>query len=148
MRFPLAALLTLSPLSALAEIEVHDAWAYAATPNAMAGALYMVIHNHGGPDDRLIGVTSDAAARVVLHATVENADGTMGMVALDDGVPLPDGGTILLEQGGDHIMMMGLTAPWPDGHVVDLTLEFDIAGPVVVRVPVDRARLGAALTSP
>jgi periplasmic copper chaperone A len=145
VRSVLAALVALTPLAALAEIEVHDAWAYAATPNAPAGAVYMVIHNHGGPDDRLIAVRSDAAARIVLHATVENADGTMGMVALDDGVPLPDGGEILLEQGGDHIMLMGLTAPWPDGHVIELTLEFSVSGPITVSVPVDRARLGDAL---
>jgi len=139
--------LTLSALSglpALADgIGVHDAYAVTSRPGAPTGAAFMVIHNHGGPDDRLIGVQSSIAARTELHSHLE-ADGMMQMVELTDGLPLPKDGRIVLASGGDHVMFIGLTDALTDGQVIELTLIFAVAGEVTISVPVDLARLGRA----
>jgi len=129
---------------ALAEgIEVHDAYAFSAYEGAPSGAAFMVIHNHGFVDDRLIGATSAAAMRVELHETIAAADGTMQMRALEDGIALPAGDEVTLQRGGMHVMFMGITEPWATGDEINLTLIFEIAGEVAVTVPVDLTRMDA-----
>ncbi len=123
---------------AIAEIEIHDA--YARSSNPVAGAAFMVIHNHGDTDDRLLGVTSDAAARVELHTHIEDADGIMRMTHIEEGFDLPAGGEIAMVRGAEHVMFMGLTDPFEQDAIVTITFEFENAGDVVVEIPVDQNR--------
>lgn len=140
------AALTLAAPAALAEgIEVHDAYAIASRPGAPSGAAFMVIHNHGGPPDRLIAVRSGVAARTELHTHVQGEGGMMQMVHVTEGWPLPTDGEILLERGGNHVMFMGISEPFTDGMEIDLTLIFEIAGDVSVSVPVDLSRIGGEM---
>lgn len=92
--------------SALAEIEIHDAYARAATPSSKTGAAFMMIRNEGGEADRLLGVASGAAKRVELHTHIEN-DGVMRMVHVEEGFDLPKDGEIAMKRGGNHVMLMG-----------------------------------------
>lgn len=136
-RAALAAALLISAVPAFAEgIEVHDPYAISAMPGAPTGAAFMIIHNHGGAPDRLLDVRSDAAARVELHTHVQNADGVMQMVHVEEGFDLPTDGEIIMERGGNHIMFMGLAQPFTPGATVSVTLEFEAAGDVVVEIPV------------
>lgn len=131
-----AALVLAGP--AWAEIEVHDA--YARSSNTMAGAAFMVIHNQGDTDDRLIGVASDAAQRVELHTHIEDDNGVMRMVHVEEGMIVPAGGEIVMKRGADHVMFMGLTAPFEQDDVLSVTLIFETAGDVTVEIPVDQDR--------
>ena len=88
-------------------------------------------------DDRLTAVTSDVAEKVEMHTHSQNADGVMTMPAVPEGFPIPAGGQLVLERGGNHIMLMGLTRELKDGDTINLTLTFEQAGEVVVEVPVD-----------
>lgn len=131
--------------SAFAEdIEVHDAYARSASATAPTGAAFMVIHNHGGPDDRLIGVTSAAAARVELHTHEEDSNGVMRMIHVEEGLDLPADSEIIMQRGGHHVMFMGLTQPFTQGEMIDLTLVFESAGEVDIQVPVDLDRMPEA----
>ncbi|MFU8883711.1 MAG: copper chaperone PCu(A)C [Rhodobacterales bacterium] len=121
-------------------VEVQDPYARSASNMATTGAAFMVIHNHGGPDDRLIGATSEVAARVELHTHREDANGVMRMIHVEEGFDLPSDGEIIMERGGHHVMFMGLNAPLVQGDVIDVTLIFETAGEVVVQVPVDMKR--------
>jgi len=132
-----AALALATPV--LADIEIHDQ--YARSSNAMAGAAFMTIHNHGDTDDRLISVTSDAAARVELHTHIEDADGVMRMTHVEDGYDLPAGGELVMQRGSDHVMFMGLTTPFEQDEVITITFKFEKAGDVVVEIPVDQDRM-------
>lgn len=136
--FSALAALTLAT-SALAEIEIHNA--YARSSNAMAGAAFMVIHNFGVTDDRLVGVTSDAASRVELHTHTEDANGVMRMRRVEDGFDLPAGGDIILQRGENHVMFMGLSQPFGQDATVTVTFQFEVAGDVVVEIPVDQDRV-------
>ncbi len=133
-----ASLLAAGP--ALAEIIVLDAYARSAGPLARTGAAYMVLRNDGAADDRLIGVTTEAAARAALHAHRETGDGVMRMIDVEDGLLIPAGGSHALDRGGDHVMLMGLSATWRDGDTVTLVLEFEQAGEITVDIPVDQTR--------
>lgn len=123
---------------AFAEIMVHDA--YARSSNAMAGAAFMVIHNSGDTDDHLISATSDAAQRVELHTHIEDENGVMRMTHVEEGFVLPAGGEIVMKRGAEHVMFMGLNAPFEQDETVTVTLVFENAGEVVVEIPVDLER--------
>lgn len=125
---------------ALADIEIVDPYARAAMANAKSGAAFMEIHNTGTEDDRLVAAASDIAAKVELHTHIGDANGVMQMVEVEEGFPIPAGGTHMLQRGGDHVMFMGLTGPMNDGETVTVTLTFEKAGDVVVEIPVDLQR--------
>lgn len=126
--------------SAFAEIRIDDAYARSASPMAKSGAAFMMIHNDGSTADRLIGASSDAAARTELHTHLDDGNGVMRMVHVEEGFELPADGMITLQRGGKHVMLMGLNDPMEQGEVVTVTLTFEKAGDVVVEMPVDLER--------
>lgn len=146
-RFLLAAGAALSLATpALAEIEIRDAYARASMPNAKSGAAFMQIVNTGAEEDRLIGVSSDIAARTELHTHISAGDGIMKMVEVEEGFAIPANGAHMLMRGGDHVMFMGLTTPMNDGETLSVTLEFEKAGEIAVEIPVDLKRQDAEMS--
>ena len=123
----------------LADIMVHHGYARSSGMMAKSGAAFMVIENTGEAD-HLVSVTSDAAKRVELHTHIENEEGVMQMVHVEEGFEIPAGGMVMLERGGKHVMFMGLNAPFVDGEDVTFTLVFRDAGVIIVTVPVDLNR--------
>lgn len=140
-QFLLAAFAAAFAFPAFAEgIAITDAYARSASPRAMTGAAFMTIENTGAEDDRLIEARSPAAERVELHTHLIDASGVARMVEVKDGFPIPAGATHMLERGGDHVMFLGLTAPFEEGAMVPVTLVFENAGEVEIEVPVDLSR--------
>lgn len=132
--------LTFAALPALsADITIEDAYARGSRPGAPTGAMFMTINNAGDHADRLVSVASPAAQIVELHTHIEE-DGIMKMRPVEDGIPIPASGTHVLERGGDHVMLMGLTLPFETGASVPLTLTFEGAGEKQIEVPVDNDR--------
>lgn len=140
-----------------AQVEVSDAWARTSPRVADAGAVYMHIANGGDADDALVGVEVDGtvAGRAELHETVAAADddamdddamdddgmdddGGMGMMEMRpvDRIEIPAGGSVDLEPGGHHIMLLELAAPLDAGSSIELTLEFEESGEQVVTADV------------
>ena len=115
-------------------ILIEDGYARAAGANAPTGAAYMRITNETDADDRLVEVRTDAADRAELHAH-EMQDGIARMRRVEGGIALPAHGTVTLETGGLHVMLMGLAAPLSQGGVVPLTLVFENAGAIPVTRP-------------
>jgi len=137
--FTALAALTLAAPATAQGIEVHDPYARSASPMARTGAAFMVIHNHGDAGDRLIGASSPAAKMVQLH-THREEDGVMSMIHVEEGFALPADGEIVMERGGKHVMLMGLTAPLEQDEMIPLSLVFEKSGEVQLEVPVDLAR--------
>ncbi|WP_435259736.1 copper chaperone PCu(A)C [Thioclava sp. FR2] len=139
----LAASLTLSsPLAAQdhpAGLHIMDPYARAAGVGK-SGAVFMAIHNNIDQDDRLIDVRADVAKRVELHTHKDMGDGVMKMMHVPEGFAVPAGEMHELARGGDHVMLMGLTADLKNGDTFPLTLIFEKAGEIVVDVPVDNDR--------
>jgi copper(I)-binding protein len=123
-----------------ADIMVEDAYARSSSMSAKTGAAFMMIHNHGATDDRLIGAASPAAKMVQLHTHEEDANGVMKMMHVEEGFALPADGMIKMQRGGHHIMFMGITEPFEQGKMLPLTLTFEKAGQVEIEVPVDLER--------
>ena len=125
---------------ALADIVVKDAYARSAMATAKTGAAFMVIENTGAGDDRLVSVSSDAAAKVELHTHIADDNGVMRMTEVEEGFVIPANGSHALKRGGDHVMFMGLIAPFEQAKTVTVTLTFEAAGEKVVEIPVDLER--------
>lgn len=123
-----------------ADITVEDAYARSASPMAKSGAAFMILHNAGATDDRLVSAASDAAMRVELHTHKATGDGVMQMMQVEDGFVVPAGGTHALARGGDHVMLMGLAQPMRQGDTITVTLTFETAGEITVEIPVDLER--------
>lgn len=138
---PVAVLAALLAMPAMADqITVIDPYARASTAMSQSGAAFMLIENHGDRDDRLVAARSDIAERVELHTHREDADGIMRMIEVEEGFVVPAGGAHLLGRGGDHVMFLGLRQSLGHGDMVRLTLEFQLAGPLDLEVPVDMER--------
>ncbi|PTX56717.1 hypothetical protein C8N43_1379 [Litoreibacter ponti] len=133
------------PLAAFAgeAIKITDSYARSASPAAKTGAAFITLMNMSGEDDRLIDAASPAAKRVELH-THEMQDGIARMIHVEDGFPVAAGEMIMMERGGQHVMMMGLTGALEQGAMVPVTLTFEKAGEIEVMVPVDLERKPAA----
>lgn len=136
-RFPLflAALLLGSCNSAPPQIAVSDAWARETVQGQAATAAYLIIRNSGGSGDRLISVSSPDAAETSLHSST-NEDGVARMRPLNQGLPIPAGGTASLAPGGNHIMLMGPRQALTAGTAIELRLRFEHSGERVVQAQV------------
>ena len=134
-------------LPALAQdLTITDAYARASSPVAKSGAAFMVIHNSGDADDRLVAVRSDAAAKTELHTHMDMGEGVMQMREVEEGFAIPAGGMHALQRGGDHVMLMGLTEPMEQGDVITMTLVFETAGEMEVEIPADLERQPAEMS--
>lgn len=148
MRFPLSraamvAALVALPLAATAQdgIHVHDAFAIV-SPAGHSGAAFMLIGNPGATDDRLVAARSDVAQRVELHTHIEDDQGVMRMVEVEEGFVIPAGGAHALQRGGDHVMFLGLTRELAEGDMVAVTLVFENEGEIDLEIPVGQAMTG------
>ena len=112
---------------ALAQMSVENPWARATPPGAKIAAGYLTVRNAGAAD-RLVSVTSPAAAKVETHITVK--DGDVSRMREVKGYAVPAKGSLALAPGGSHLMLVGLKAPLKEGDKVPLVLRFEKAGEV------------------
>lgn len=110
----LAAILALAPAVRASDIMVMGAFARAsAVSSATAGTAYLTLINHGAESDRLLSITTEAAAKAELHRST-NEDGIAKMQSVEN-LDLPAGAAVELKPGGLHVMMTGLKAPLAEG---------------------------------
>jgi copper(I)-binding protein len=100
-----------------------DPWVKAAE-EGMTSAFGTLV-NDTGRDLQLIGASTAAAGMIELHETTSDGSGGMSMQEKEGGFPVPDGGELVLEPGGNHLMLMDLAAPLQPGDEVELALDFE-----------------------
>jgi periplasmic copper chaperone A len=116
-------------------IAIADPMARPSPLEGGTGGAFMTVRNSGGEADRLRSASSPAAKVVELHETVDD-NGVMRMVPQPNGWEIAPGGKLVLEPGGKHLMLIDLRQPLVSGATIEITLNFDRAGPVRVQVPV------------
>ncbi len=114
-------------------ITVTGAWARPALEGNPT-AVYMAIHNAGDVEDHLLSISVAVAASAEVHETVREGD-LVRMVPRQR-LPIPAGGTAVLEPGGTHVMLMKLGDALEIGDSVAMTLGFARGGTVVVNATV------------
>ncbi|WP_061963162.1 copper chaperone PCu(A)C [Demequina aurantiaca] len=118
----LAACSSTSASTAADSTTVTDPWVK--TVDEGMTAAFGVITNTSGEDITIVSATTDAAPTVELHETAMGDDGAMSMSPIDGGFVVPAGGSLTLEPGSFHIMLMGVTEPIRAGDDVNVTLTF------------------------
>jgi periplasmic copper chaperone A len=119
------------------QIDVDNPWALATTGFDLTnGAAYMRLSDHGTQPDQLVSASSPVARKIELHVfNVEN--GIYGMHPVSAIQVSPGTAPTVLEPGGAHVMLEGLTQPLKAGDRFPLTLTFEKAGKLRVEVRVE-----------
>ena len=144
------ALVLLAPTFALAQSEglmpvmvtagdllIENPWTRATPPGAPSAGAYLRITNNGSTTEHLSGATSTAAQLVQFHE-MRVADGIMMMSELGDGLDIAPGETVTFAPSGFHLMLVGLAGPIDEAATIEITLEFQRAGPVTLQFPASR----------
>jgi copper(I)-binding protein len=114
------------------DIRIMKPWSRPLPAVSVNGAAYMTLMNKGDTPDRLLSVSTPAARKAELHNhTMEG--GLMKMRPVE-AVAITPGDRTVLQPGGLHVMLMGLTEPLVEGNAFPLTLHFERAGSIEVKV--------------
>jgi periplasmic copper chaperone A len=117
-------------------LSVEDAWARPGGTGSNS-AVYFRIDNPTNREDTLLGASSAAAEQVEIHLSMMGADETMAMHP-QESVPIPGRSQVTFEPGGLHVMLVDLQRDLLEGDQIDLILQFQEAGEVTLRVPVEQ----------
>ncbi|HIE62351.1 MAG TPA: copper chaperone PCu(A)C [Microbacterium sp.] len=104
-------------------VTITDAWVKAA--DSGMSAAFGELENSGDTDATIVSVSSDASSMMELHEVVDDGTGSMVMQEKDGGFVIPAGGSLTLEPGGYHFMLMDLTAPLVAGDEATFTVTFE-----------------------
>lgn len=114
-------------------VTMENGWVKAADEGM--SAAFGELENTGDQDVTVVSATSSASDMLELHETVENESGEMVMREKTGGFTIPAGGSLTLEPGGNHIMLMGLTKPITAGDEITFTLTFSDDSTYEITVP-------------
>lgn len=126
--------------TALAEVSIEDAYARAVPPGQTNSASFMMLKNSEAKDLALVSAQSPVAKAVELHNHISE-DGVMKMRQVQQ-ISVPASGSVTLQPGGYHIMLIGLNQDLNEGQEIDLTLEFSDGSNQTLTLPVKKVMNG------
>jgi len=134
---PLLALVALLPAVAASAaptgVEVSG-WARPTVAGQSSAAAYLVIRNYGPAADRLVSVSTPAAAMAGVHRS--QVSGGVSRMRPAGEIIVPPGKMMTMGPNGLHVMLMGLKAPLKPGTTLPLTVRFARGGERHIRLPV------------
>jgi len=136
--------LSLGIFSLLADepnLKVDGAWMRAVPPSVSDTAVYFTITNLGKDKVALTGGKTPIANSVEPMVMTKSGQGTkqeLGMAPVDSLEVLP-GEKLVLEPGGNHLMVMGLKKHPAEGEKINLTITLEPGDHEIrLEVPVSR----------
>lgn len=115
-------------------LNVSNAWVRQGPPTAQVLAAYMTLENPGAQDIAVTGASSPQFETVEIHRT-EIVDGMARMIP-QERLTIPAGGSVTLEPGGLHLMLINAKQPLAADATVHIELRFDGGGSLSVDAPV------------
>jgi len=109
-------------------------WARPTIAGQSAGAAYLHIRNTGPAGDRLLAVSSPAAASAAVHRS--SIVGGVSRMRPAGPIAIAPGGTLAMGPNGLHVMLVGLRRPLRPGSRLPLTLKFERAGVQRTTIPI------------
>ena len=135
MRFiTILPVMLLTAFAANAEIAIEGAFAHPPIGQSNVGIAYMTIHNKGEQNRQLIAASAKGVDNVELHDHF--MDGDMMQMRKVDAIVLPAGQAVALEQGGLHLMLIGVNAPMPIGESLEIVFTLDNGETMTSAVPI------------
>lgn len=124
-------------------IVVRNVWVLSAPPNAKVMAAYMIIDNESDELRVLTAVSSSRFEKVEMHKTEMHGD-MMKMIPQKQ-LDIPAGGPLILEPGGNHLMLTNPESVPKEGEKVDLKFHFDNSSTTYIYAPVRAAKGGSMM---
>jgi len=113
------------------DIVILQPWLRAAPRGAESTGGYLTIENKGTAADRLLGISTDVAAKFEIQQLGKSGGGlTVQPVA--GGLAIPAGDKVVLAPGSYRLALMDLKQALKKGAKVPVTLQFEKAGKVEV----------------
>ena len=116
-------------------IILGDMWVAASHGGSKATAGYVTLYNHSREDERLMSASCTCSAQVEIHQMWMDGQ-IMRMRRVDDGLPIPAGGKLVLAKGGAHLMILDLKTPLKAGEKARITLVLQHNGNIILDYPV------------
>lgn len=127
-------LMTLAQNAGAAGLTADNAWARASMGAGTTGAVFLELHNTGGEPLRIVSAATPLAEKAELHTHIMN-EGVMQMRQVE-ALDVPAGGTVVLQPGGDHVMLFGMKRLLKEGETFELMLTSDSGEEVTIPVTV------------
>ena len=115
-------------------LTAEGAWVRAVPPGSKNSAVFLDLGNSGSTLVQVKRARSTAAGAVELHTHVDDG-GVMKMRQVES-LDVPGQGHLHLAPGGDHVMLIGLTADLHEGDEVAVTLVLADGSEKTVVAPV------------
>lgn len=130
------------------DIAIGHPYATPSIAGTSNGAAYLAsLENKGAVADKLVRASTPVASRVELHTMAVDAQGVMRMREID-GIALAPKAKLQMKPGaGLHLMLIGLKEPLKEDASFPMTLEFERAGKVEVKVIVGQPKPAGAAAS-
>ena len=114
-------------------VTATDLWVKSSEMSTKGGmtAVYGTLTNNSSKDIVLVGGETEIAGVVEVHE-MAMINGEMKMQEIDGGLTIPAGQSIVLEPGGNHLMLMMLTDDLVAGAEISVTFDFDGAEDLTV----------------
>ncbi len=108
------------------DVVAQDLWVKSSEMSTRGGmtAVYGTLTNNSSQDVVLVGGATEIAGVVEVHE-MSMIGGEMMMQEIDGGLVIPAGKSIVLEPGGNHLMLMMLTDDLEAGEEISVTFDFD-----------------------
>jgi len=116
-------------------LKISDVVVQQTGPAQLFGTASMKIENTGNRDDHLVAVIAEFADGAFQIREVDDG-GFAKQVIVDDGVPIEAGQTTILSPDGFQIAFLNLKMRLMGGDVHPVTLRFQEAGEVTLRITV------------
>lgn len=120
---------------AIGELTITAPWARATPNGAKVAGAYIKITNNDHHPDRLVSASVEVAGTTQIHEMKMEGD-VMKMGELPKGVEIAPHGTLSLEPGKLHLMLLDLKAPLKEGDHIKGSLTFEKAGKIDVEFDV------------
>ena len=107
-------------------VEISDYWVKSSEMSMVGGmtAVYGTITNNSAEDVVLVGGATEVAGVVEVHE-MAMIDGEMKMQEIDGGLVIPAGQSVVLEPGGNHLMLMMLKDDVLAGEMIEVVFDFE-----------------------
>jgi periplasmic copper chaperone A len=125
----------------LKSLAIGHPFTRATPPGAKSAGAFLTIANSGKEADRLVGVRSAIAGMVQIHEMA--MDGSVMRMREVKGIDIKPGATVALSPGSYHVMLADLKQPLKEGDSFPLTLTFEKAGSIEVKVEVEAMGAGS-----
>lgn len=119
------------------KLRIEDPYARATVPAQKAGGAFVKIKNTGAAD-KLIAVSSPVAKEMQLHTM--SMEGNVMKMREVKAIDIPANGTVELQPGGFHLMLIDLKSQLKAGDQIPVKLKFEKAGELEVKFQVKDMR--------